>query len=138
MAGALFSAALLGGTFVGARAPVGGSTLNLLPTTTSVKYVDVACSNPYGCATATVTLEAVSGLLVTPSGTVTFTDEDVAGWLDTILGLWSETCTATLEITPYTQLLACAHNEIVATYSGSSDLLAEPSQGRVNAGTNCL
>jgi hypothetical protein len=76
--GALFSAAVLIGTFVGASAPVGGSTLNLLPTSTSVKFVNVACTDNYDCATitATVSLEAVTGLLVTPTGSVSFNNAE--------------------------------------------------------------
>jgi hypothetical protein len=83
--------------------------------------------------TATVNLELLHGVLITPSGTVDFTASDGQNWvefrgaplsscllgLSPILGLWDETCSATTVVAfgQASELENCSTWTITATYS---------------------
>jgi hypothetical protein len=143
MAGGLLAVGLFAGMAGAAAAPAGASSLNLLSTTTTAS----ALANPGAgtvTLTATVTLELVKGLLITPSGTVAFSGTNDSGTvalgsgtltrcllgLPSLLGLWSETCTATDAPTAAEQsALNCETFDIAAQYTGDSDLLAKGSIG---------
>ena len=143
IAGCLLAVGLFAGMAGVAAAPAGASTLNLLSTTTTAE----ALANPSAgtvTLTATVTLELVKGLLITPSGTVAFSGTNDSGTvalgsgtlskcllgLPSLLGLWSETCTTTDVPTASEQsMLDCETFTIAAQYTGDGDLLAKGSTG---------
>ncbi len=145
-----------GGTFIGLNSAgadsIGSLTEGLvgLSTTTSVTDTPpVAIAGVESTTlTATVTLELVKGLLITPSGQVTFSETEYTpvpggGYsesyytpqnktlsncllgLPSIGGLWQETCTASVKFVMTNG--TCGPTEMSAGYSGVSDLLAGPS-----------
>jgi hypothetical protein len=130
-------AGLFMGTMAGA-APVSAATLPLLTTTTTVS-VAPAAGIPE-TATATVSLELVKGLLITPSGSVTFVESNDGSvvplgsaplskcllGLPSLLGITKATCSATVSLADDH---FCYIGTITASYSGSTDLIAKPSVG---------
>jgi hypothetical protein len=147
-------AGMLGGT-----GTASASSLGLLGTTTSLSVTPVSSSPdsvPIERLTATVTLAAVKGALVTPSGDVSFvtgyyTSDDgpqaypnVEAKLSSCLlglkpvgSLWQTTCTATTTIA-LTEA-SCEPTFFQAFYTGSSDLVAKASfSNLVNRPATCL
>jgi hypothetical protein len=133
----LMGAGLFMGTMAGAT-PAGAATLPFLSTTTTVS-VSPAAGIPTS-ATATVSLELVNGLLITPSGSVTFVESNdgrivplgsaplskcLLG-LPSLLGITQATCSATVSLTGYG---FCYIGTVTASYSGATDLIAKPSVG---------
>jgi hypothetical protein len=135
------------GTMAGLAPSAGAALLPLLPTSTVVSSNGTASVRPT-TVTATVSLELVQGLLVTPSGSVTFHNTNgqsssVLGTaplsscllgLPSLLGLTQATCSATIPIRNF-----CGLGTVTAVYSGATDLIAEPSTGSlaINGGNQC-
>lgn len=140
------------GLFIGvlaSTAPTGAATLPLLSTTTVASVAPA--TGDVTTATATVSLELVGGLLVTPSGEVTFT-EYANGYLEgsrvtlapvplsrcllglpALTGITQATCSATVSLVHNG---FCFVQEITASYTGATDLIAKPSVGAVIVNRN--
>jgi hypothetical protein len=146
LSGAAVAIGLVVGTFAG-TAGAGASALGslgiALPTTTSLAsttpiFVDGV---EQVTLTATVDLDGLNGVLVTPSGSVGFSETyyspgvgekyypvqtaKLSGCLlglPSVVGLWQTTCSAT--VTFKLTYGNCGSTEISAGYSGTSDLIA--------------
>jgi hypothetical protein len=155
-AAAVMGAGLIVGTLAGAAPVAGASTLPILSTTTAVSYTPNEL--PDGgfnsiTVTATVSLELVKGLLVTPSGVVTFTDTVEGGngpitvpagsatlskcllGLPSLLGITQATCSASVVVT--VDQMYCGSNVFTGTYSAATDLVAKPSFGTTTFFLGC-
>lgn len=147
----------IGGAGIASANLLAGAGIPGLPTTTalSVSNPTFTSGTPSVTMTATVTLKGLKGALITPSGNVEFdaTQYPPGGGenyypvkdvtlsrcllgLPGVKGLWDATCTAT-----YTLQLnegTCGPTEFEADYSGSTDLIADPSvSNRVTIGPLC-
>jgi hypothetical protein len=143
VAGTVLTGGLLIGGIAGSIASASAATIPLLPTTTSVVASETAAGVVH--STATVAIDLVDGLLVTPSGAVTFTATQGnshislgSGYLSAcLLGLGGETCKTTVKpgIRATDALERCGTWTITATYTGDTDLLAQASSGTTKFGT---
>jgi hypothetical protein len=146
--GTAMTLGLIAGSLAGAVFPAGAASVNLLTTNTSVEASpDTTSDSSPVTVLATVTLELVKGALVTPSGEVNFSltsggvnsplpSEPISSCLlglPSLLGIWTETCTATLK----TADLECSMGTIWAVYSGSTDLVAEASKDSTKIYSGC-
>jgi hypothetical protein len=145
LAGGLLGASLLTGVIAGTAGSAGAATLiPLLPTVTTVvatQAPQVGEGRPPVVISSSTQLAVIGGLLITPSGSVTFTavngptrvplGSTVNGSCLLKLSPLLGSCTSTLVLNPtLTQLLDdCGGWTIVAYYSGSTDLVAQPSTG---------
>ncbi len=153
MVGTIVFAGTLLGAALGQASSTGAAVLPLLSTTT---HISTATPDPQPnqgnvVFNITVTEELVTGALITPGGQVAVTVQDGSDpkpilvgspsvsscllGLAPVLGLWHETCSTNFAM-PVNDLDGCATTLVTATYSGASDLIAEPSHASTVVVTN--
>jgi hypothetical protein len=143
------AAGMLGSTGVASANTLANLGLGVvLPTSTNLTLTSTAQQGDATTTvteTATVTLQAINSAFITPSGSVqfeaveypsdgdqmTFPDQNVSLsrcllGLAPVAGLWQKTCSATATVTLARDV--CGTAVFLAEYSGSSDLLAGPSE----------